>query len=48
LAIAQFKMTIGIINQKARDKAYFWRDFAVIPDAPDKSRGRRIAKLTAL
>jgi hypothetical protein len=23
LAIAQFKMTIGIINQKARDKAYF-------------------------
>jgi hypothetical protein len=26
---------------EGRDKAYFWRDFAVIPDvAPDKSRGR--------
>jgi hypothetical protein len=37
LAIAQFKMTIGIINQKARDKAYFWRDFAVIPDVAPTS-----------
>jgi hypothetical protein len=41
LAIAQFKMTIGIINQKARDKAYFGE---ILPWSlmTDKSRGRRI------
>jgi hypothetical protein len=38
LAIAQFKMTIGIIRGPRQGV-----DFAVIPDvAPDKSRGRRI------
>jgi hypothetical protein len=41
-------MTIGIINQKARDKAYFGEILPWSHVAPDKSRGRRIMLSTAL
>jgi len=43
LPITILKMTIGILNRKARDKAYLWRDLGFLPKVSDaKSRGRRI------
>jgi hypothetical protein len=43
LPITQLKMTAGILNQKARDKHYLWRDLGFVPSvAENRSRGRRL------
>jgi hypothetical protein len=43
LSLTQVKITIGILNGKARDKDFFWRDIGIIPKvAENKSRGKRM------
>jgi hypothetical protein len=46
LPITALKMTLGIFNQKAREKPYFWRTLGYLPKIGDaekkKSRGKRI------
>jgi hypothetical protein len=43
LPIVQFKLTLGILNQKARDQEIFWRVLGTVPNVEvARSRGRRI------